>query len=47
MSCFLFGVFMFAAGGALFYWVAGHPDDTRALMQRARDAAGRLIHREP
>lgn len=41
-----FWSFVLTAAGSfgLGYWVAGHPADARNLLQRVRDALGRLIH---
>lgn len=45
MTMFLLFVATNSASFALGYYVSAHPTDTRAFLQRARDAFGRLIHK--
>ncbi len=46
MTELLFWIFSIIAAFGTGYYVAGHETDTRAFLQRVRDALGRLIHRE-
>lgn len=45
MSTFLAFALVAVGSFGLGYWIAGHPTDARNLWQRARDAIGRLVHR--
>ena len=46
MTCFLASLAMLAAGILIGYYICGHPDDTRALLVRAKDSIGKLFHKE-